>query len=123
KPIRERLSQALDVLVALDVARGIALADASDEAKQAAAQQVRELTDQAKRLLGIEIGGLKFGRITGALDPATGTLTATVHDTEITGLAGPDFAVDKLTGSLELRLGAGQVAARPDQLAKTDLLT
>jgi len=122
RPIRERLQQALDTLVALDRARARAIAGPTDEARAAAQQQVRELTDEARRLLGIEIGGLKFGRITGALDPSTGTLTATVHDTEITSLAGPGFVVDKLTGSLELRLGAGDVTARPDQLKDTDPL-
>jgi hypothetical protein len=120
KPIRDRLSQALFTLMALDRARGRAQAGATEQDRLSAAQLVRELTDEARRLLGIEIGGLKFGRITGALDPATGTLVATVSDTVITGLAGPDFAVDELTGSLELRLGAGGVSARPDQLGDVD---
>jgi hypothetical protein len=122
RPIRERLRQALDTLVALDRARATAAAGPTDAARAVAQQRIRELTDEARRLLGTEIGGLKFGRITGELDPATGTLTATVHDTEVTGLAGPGFVVDKLTGSLELRLGAGGVTARPDQLKDTDPL-
>ena len=123
KPIRARLAQALEVLLALERARGTAAVGATEEAKAAAAQQVRELTDQARRLLGIEIGGLKFGRITGELDPKTGAITATVHDTEVTGLAGPGFAVDSVTGSLRLSLGAGDVTARPDQLKGVDPAT
>jgi hypothetical protein len=120
KPIRARLARALEVLVALERARGIASLGPTEEARAAAAQQVRELTDDARRLLGIEIGGLKFGRITGELDPKTGTLTATVHDTVVTDLAGPGFAVDELKGSLSLSLGAGGVTARPDQLKTAD---
>jgi Domain of unknown function (DUF4157) len=120
EPIRDRLNQALFILMSLDRAKGKELVAASEQDKQAAAQLVRELTDEARRLLGIEIGGLQFGRITGALDPDTGTLTATVNDTVITKLAGPDFAVDELTGSLELRLGAGGVKERLDQLKGID---
>ncbi len=119
KPIRARLAQALDALVALERARGVAALGATEQARATAAQQVRELTDLARRLLGIEIGGLKFGRITGELDPKTGAVTATVHDTEVTGLAGPGFAVDSLKGSVRLSLGAGAVTARPDQLGAT----
>ena len=117
KPIRARLAQALDVLVALERARGIASLGATEQARAAAAQQVRELTDQARQLLGIEIGGLKFGRITGELDPKTGAITATVHDTVVTDLAGPGFAVDEVKGSLRVSLAAGGVTARPDQLS------
>ena len=118
--IRTRLAQALEVLIALERARGTATLGATEEIRAAAAQRVRVFTDEARRLLGIEIGGLKFGRITGELDPKTGTLTATVHDTVVTELAGPGFAVDELRGSLRLSLGAGGVTARPDQLKGTD---
>ncbi|HEX8082163.1 MAG TPA: hypothetical protein VF557_18270 [Jatrophihabitans sp.] len=123
KPIRTRLAQALDVLVALERARGVAALGATEQARAAAAQRVRELTDDARRLLGIEIGGLKFGRITGELDPKTGAISVVVHDTEATGLAGPGFAVDSLKGSLRLSLGAGDVTARPDQLKGVDPAT
>jgi hypothetical protein len=120
KPIRDRLNQALDMLVALERARGQAQYGATEKIRADAAQQVRELTDDAQRLLGIEIGGLKIGRITGELDPSTGTLKATVHDTVITRLAGPGFAVDKITGALELGVTAGGVTARRDQLNRAD---
>lgn len=123
KPIRARLAKALEVLTALERARGIAALGATEQARAAAAQQVRELTDDARRLLGIEIGGLKFGRITGELDPKTGAITAVVHETEATGLAGPGFAVDSLKGSVRLSLGAGDVTARPDQLKGVDPAT
>ena len=120
QPIKQRLNQALFILMSLDRAKGKVIAASSEQDKLSAAQLVRELTDEAKRLLGIEIGGLRFGRITGALDPATGTLTATVNDAVLTKLAGPDFAIDELAGSLELRLGADGVSARPDQLKDVD---
>lgn len=120
KPIRARLAAALEVLIALERARGVAMLGATEQARAAAAQRVRELTDDARRLLGIEIGGLKFGRITGELDPKTGTVTATVHDTEVTDLAGPGFAVDDIKGSLRVSLGAGGVTSRPDQLQGVD---
>ena len=120
RPIRERLTAALDALVRLDRAKGQAQAGATEEIRAAAAQQVRELTEEARRLLGVEIGGLKIGRITGDLDPSNGTIKAVVHDTEITDLAGPGFAVDKLTGSLEVGFTAGHVTARLDQLEGAD---
>ncbi|MBV9823160.1 MAG: hypothetical protein JO144_13055 [Actinobacteria bacterium] len=123
RPIRDRLARALEVLVALERAEGTARLGSTPEARNAAAQRVRELTDDARRLLGIEIGGLRFGRITGELDPATGMLTATVHDTVATGVAGPGFAVDELTGSLRVSLSAGGLTARKDQLAGTDPAT
>jgi hypothetical protein len=118
-PIRERLNRALDVLVALERARVTAEHGVNDEVRRNAAQYVLELTDDARRLLGIEIGGVKFGRITGELDPTTGTIVATVHDAELTNIAGPSFAVEKAKGSLELSLGLGGVNLRPDQVGKS----
>lgn len=116
RPIRERLADALATLLALEVARKESAA--GGPGAEAAAQRVRELTDRARRLLGTEIGGLKFGRITGELDPKTGTLTAVVSDVEATAIAGRSFAVDKVTGSVSVTLSAGAVTARPDQLGK-----
>jgi hypothetical protein len=123
-PVRERLREAYETVVDLEMQRAIVDSkDLPDGQRAIARQRALELTERAKRLLGVEIGGIKFGRITGELDPTTGALTATVHDTEITDLAGPGFNVAKITGSLEARLAAQNITARPDQLKSTDPMT
>lgn len=115
EPIRNRLKAAYDTVSNLEQQQN--LADTSiDIATRAAAQQkVLELKDDAARLLGTEIGGIKLGRITGELD-AKGGLAVTIHGVEITKLAGPGFAVEKLTGDISAGLEAGGISVRPDQV-------
>ncbi|MFL6023315.1 MAG: hypothetical protein ACJ72O_08240, partial [Marmoricola sp.] len=120
EPLRERLAQAIGALVQRDAAlRTSQSPTADDAAKDAARQRVTELTDRARRLLGVEIGGITLGRITGQLDPATGNITATLHDAELIGVKTPDVAIDKLTGSLDVGLSTGGITQRPDELLKS----
>ena len=123
EPIRDRLAKAIGALVQRDAAIRVTQSpDVSDTAKaekQAAQQRVVELTDAARRLLGITVGGIKVGRITGQLDPTTGDITATLHDSQLTGLVTPGVAVDMITGSLVAGLSTAGVIERPDQLGHT----
>jgi hypothetical protein len=120
EPIRDRLAKAIGALVQRDAAIRVTQSRAAGDAeKQAAQQRVVELTDQARRLLGITVGGIKLGRITGQLDPKTGDITATLRDARLTGLQTPGFAIDMITGSLEVGLSTVGVTERPDQLGKT----
>ncbi len=119
EPIRDQLAKAIGALVQRDAAIRITQSSSvSDAEKEAAQQRVVELTDEARRLLGITVGGIKLGRITGQLDPATGDITATLHDARVIGVKTPGFAVDMITGSLEVGLSTAGVTERPDQLGK-----
>ncbi|TDN90917.1 hypothetical protein [Microbacterium sp. BK668] len=115
RPIRERLARALDAVVALGEAERRAKDASTDADRFAAAQQVRELTDLAKRLLGTEVGGITFGRITGELDPQ-GTLSVSLHDIAATNIAGRGFVIDRAAGTASVGLSAGNVDARIDQV-------
>ena len=115
RPIRQRLTQALAAVVSLQAAKTDVRDATTDDARRAAEQRVRELTELARRLLGTEIGGLKFGRITGDLDPA-GNLSVSVNDIEATGIAGRGFAIDKAVGTASIGLAAGNIDARLDQV-------
>ena len=120
EPIRDRLARAIGALVQRDAAIRITQSPTTDDAeKQAAQQRVIEFTDKARKMLGIEVGGIKLGRITGQLDPATGNITATLHDAQVIGLKTPGFAIDMITGSLDVGLSTAGVTERPDQLGKT----
>ncbi|GAA1954770.1 hypothetical protein [Microbacterium deminutum] len=114
-PLRERLGKALAAVIALEDEKRKASSAPTDEARRAAEQQVRELTDRARRLLGTEVRGLKFGRITGDLD-ASGRIAVSLNDIEATGIAGRAFAIDKAAGTASVGLSAGDVDARLDQV-------
>lgn len=114
RPIRERLGKALDAVIALGAVQRRAKDAATETERFAAAQQVRELTDLAKRLLGTEVGGITFGRITGELDPQ-GTLSVSLHDIAATNIAGRGFAIDRAAGTASVGLAAGNIDARIDQ--------
>jgi hypothetical protein len=115
RPIRERLAMALATVVDLEKAKKDAADAPTEPERAAAAQRVRVLTDEAKRLLGTEIGGLKFGRITGELDPA-GNLAVAINDVEATAIAGRGFAIEKAAGTASVGLSAGELDVRLDQV-------
>ncbi|KQY23004.1 hypothetical protein ASD16_10445 [Cellulomonas sp. Root485] len=106
KRLRDRLAAAHFALLALERARVTAEhgADATKRAK--AAQWVRELTDDARRLLGIEIGGITLGRVTGELDPRTAELRFRVPAV-LTDIALPGATIDEVSGTLEVALRTG----------------
>lgn len=118
-PVRERLERALVTLVELEKQRSLAARSPADAASRAAEQQVRELDDLARRQLGLEIGGLTFGRITGELDPRTQHVLVAVDDVVATRIAGRGFAIDSVTGRFGATLRTGDVATPIDQLGKT----
>ena len=114
-PLRERLGQALATVIVLNDEKKKAVDAPTEAARSAAAQQVRELTERARRLLGTEVRGLKFGRITGDLD-ASGRIAVSLNDIEATGIAGRAFVIDKAAGTASLGLSAGDIDARLDQV-------
>ena len=116
RPIRVRLGKALEAVVALNDAQRRAKEATAKADGLAAAQQVRELADLAKRLLGTEIGGITFGRITGELDPQ-GTLSVSLHDVIATNVAGRGFVIDRAAGTASVGLSAGNVDARIDRVS------
>src|SRR5260370_18143032 len=98
EPIRNRLKAAYDTVSNLEQQQN--LADTSiDIATRAAAQQkVLELKDDAARLLGTEIGGIKLGRITGELDSKS-RRAVTIHTARTTNAARPRYALGKSAGN------------------------
>lgn len=117
RPLRDRLGLALAAVVALEAAQTKAKDAPTSAERLAAAREVRVLTDKAKRFLGTEVGGLKFGRITGDLDPS-GKLAISLNDVEATGIAGRGFVIDQANGTISVGLSAGSLDARIDQVGK-----
>lgn len=108
--LRARLTEGIGVLVRLDRTRATAVANPDPATRARATQSIRELTDDASRLFGIEIGGITIGRVTGALDPATGTIRGSVPVT-LTGVFLPGASVDSLEGDLDVSAHTGALRA------------
>jgi hypothetical protein len=109
--LRARLQAAKDALVLLELRQRTVRTSTDPVTRAKAEQDVRWITDEARRLLGVEVGGITFGRITGVLDPRTGKASLVVP-VELTDVALPGALIDRLTGDVEagVRIGAKPVA-------------
>ncbi|WP_125776043.1 hypothetical protein [Antribacter gilvus] len=111
--LRARLQAAKDALVLLEL-RQKAARTSSDPVERAKAEQdVRWITDEARRLLGVEVGGITFGRITGVLDPRTGKASLVVPAV-LTDVALPGAMIDRLTGDVEVGVTIGAKPVAPE---------
>ena len=73
-------------------------------------QRITDITNQVRDRLGITVGSLTLGPITGGLD-AGGALTATVHGIDAQDIVGDGYSVRRVTADLSVGVaGVGQLA-------------
>lgn len=99
--LRDRLVEAKAIIAEIDSFR-------VGEPTLAVQDRITELTRRVRRLLGVSVGILTLGPITGGLSEE-GALTATVHGIDAKGvkgdIAGQGFAIRQVTGDLTLGVG------------------
>lgn len=93
--LRARLQDVLPLLGELETLR------AAEHPTDVQQQRITALTNQVRERLGITVGSLSLGPITGGLD-ATGALTATAHGIDAQDIVGDGYAVRRVTGDVTL---------------------
>jgi hypothetical protein len=99
--LRARLQEVLPLLGELETLRAVEQPSVTQQ------QRITDITNQVRDRLGITVGALSLGPITGGLD-ASGALTATVHGIDAQDVVGDGYSVRRVTG--DLTLGAPGVA-------------
>jgi hypothetical protein len=103
--LRARLQDVLPLLGELETLRTV------EQPTVAQQQRITDITNQVRDRLGITVGSLSLGPITGGLD-AGGALTATVAGVDARDIVGDGYSVRRVTADLSLGVaGVGQLAA------------